>query len=151
MNYSTPEIPVLHYLLELAQTHVHWVSDAIQPSHPITAFSCPQSFPLSGSFPVNQIFTSGSQSVGASASASGLPTNIQGWFPLELTGLISLLSKELSRVFSSTIWKHQFFLVLSLFYGPSLISLHDYWKNDSFDYKKLFWQSDVCVLICCLP
>ena len=111
MNYSTPEIPVLHYLLELAQTHVHWVSDAIQPSHPVTVFfSCPQFFLLSGSFSVNQLFASGSQNVGASALASGLPMNIQGWFPLELTGLISLQSKGLSRVFSNTtVQKHQFF------------------------------------------
>ena len=64
--------------------------------------SCPQSFPASGSFPVNQLFTSGGQSIGASASALVLPMNIQGWFLLRLTGLISLLSKELSRVFSNT-------------------------------------------------
>ena len=65
-------------------------------------FSCPQSFPASGSFPLNQLFASGGQSIGASAAASILPANIQGWFPLGLTGLISLLSKEISRVFSST-------------------------------------------------
>ena len=71
---------------------------------------CPQSFPASGSFPVHQLFVSGSQRFGASASVSVLPMNIQGWFPLRLTGLISLQSKGLSRVFSSTtIWKHQFF------------------------------------------
>ena len=61
-----------------------------------------QSFPASGSFPVSHVFASGGQSIGASASASVLPMNIQGWFPLGLTGLISLLSKGLSRVFSST-------------------------------------------------
>ena len=73
-------------------------------------FSCCQSFPVSGSFPVSQLFTSGSQRIGALASASVLPINIQGWFPLRLTGLISLLSKGLSRVFfSTTVWKHQFF------------------------------------------
>ena len=72
--------------------------------------SCLQSFPASGSFPVSQLFTPGGQSIGASASASVLPVNIQSWFPLGLTGLISLLSKGLSRVFSSTtIQKHQFF------------------------------------------
>ena len=70
--------------------------------------SCPQSFPASGSFPVSQTFASGGQSIGASASV--LPMNSQGWFPLGLTGLISLLSKGLSRVFfSTTIRKHQFF------------------------------------------
>ena len=70
--------------------------------------SCPQSFPASGSFPVSQLFISGGQSIGASASV--LPMNIQGQFPLELNGLISLLSKGLSRVFfTTTVWKHQFF------------------------------------------
>ena len=70
--------------------------------------SCPQSFPASGSFPVSQFFTSGSQSIGASASV--LPMNIRDWFPLRLTGWISLQSKRFSRVFSSTtVWKHQFF------------------------------------------
>ena len=70
--------------------------------------SCPQSFPVSGSFTICQLFTSGGWSIGASASA--LPMRIQGWFPLGLTGLISLLSKGLLRVFFSTrIWKHQFF------------------------------------------
>ena len=72
--------------------------------------SCPQSFPASESFPVNWLFTSSSQSVGALASASVFAMNIQGWFPLGLTGLISLHSRGLSRVFSSTtVWKHQFF------------------------------------------
>ena len=71
--------------------------------------SCPQSFPGTKSFPMSQPFPSGGQRIGASASASVLPMNIQGWFPLGLTGIISLLSKRLSKVFSSTtIWKHQF-------------------------------------------
>ena len=72
--------------------------------------SCPQSFPASGSFKMSQFFASDGQSIGVSASASVLPINIQGWFPLGLTGWISLLSKGLSRVFSNTtVWKHQFF------------------------------------------
>ena len=73
--------------------------------------SHPQSFPASGSFPVSQLLASGSQSIGASASGSVLPMNVQGWFPLGLTCLtFLLLFKGLSRVFSiSTIWKHQFF------------------------------------------
>ena len=72
--------------------------------------SCLQSFPASGSFPRSQFFTSGDQSIGASASASVLPMNIQDWFPLEWTDLISLQSKGLSRVFSNTtVQKHQFF------------------------------------------
>jgi len=72
--------------------------------------SCPQSFPASGSFPRSRLFSSGGQSIGASASASVLPMNIQGWFPLGLSGLIFLQSTGLSRVFSSTtVRKHQFF------------------------------------------
>ena len=72
--------------------------------------SCLQSFPASGSFPVSQLFTSGGHSIGASALASVLPMNIQDWFPLGLTGWISLQSKGLSRVFSNTtVQKHQFF------------------------------------------
>ena len=86
-------------------------------------------------------FTSGGQSIGASASV--LPVNSQSWFPLGLTGLISLLSKGLSRVFFSTIIrKHQLFNAqLSLW--STLISLHDYWKHRSFDYIDLSWQRDV--------
>ena len=73
-----------------------------------SSVSCLQSFPASRSFPMSQLFTLGGQSIGASASV--LPMNVQGWFPLGLTTLISLLSKGLSRVFSSTtVWKHQFF------------------------------------------
>ena len=72
--------------------------------------SCPQSFPVSGSFPMSRLFASGNQSIGASASASVFPMNIHGWFPLGLTGWISFLSKGLSRGFSiTTIQKHQFF------------------------------------------
>ena len=71
---------------------------------------CPQSFPASGSFPMSYLFVSGGQTIRTSASASALPMSIQGWFPLGLTGLISLLSKGLSGVFSSTtVQKHQFF------------------------------------------
>ena len=111
MDCSMPGFPVLHYLPELAQTHVHCVSDAIQPSHPVTPFSsCPQSFPASGSFPMSWLFASGGQSIGASTSASVLLMNIRDWFPLGLTGWISLQSKGLSRVFSNTtVQKHQFF------------------------------------------
>ena len=86
-----------------------WCSPAISSS--VVPFSsCPQSFPASGYFLMSPLFTSGGQSTRASASASVLPMNIQGWFPLELTGLISLLSKGLLRVFSSTtVQKHQLF------------------------------------------
>ena len=106
--------------------------------HPTILFSvvpfssCPQSFPASGAFPVSQLFTGG-QSIGALALASVLPMTIQGWFPLGLTGWISLLSKGLSRVFSNTKVQSINSLALSLLFGPTLTSVHDYWKNHSFD------------------
>ena len=95
--------------------------------------SCLQSFPASGSFPMSQFFASGDQSIGVSPSVSVLPMNIQDWFPLGWTGWISLQSKGISRVFSNTtVQKHQFFSVqLSL--CPNLTSIHDYWKNHSFN------------------
>ena len=87
----------------------------------------PSIFPSIRVFPMNWLFASGAQSMGASASV--LPMNIQGWFPLGLSGLISLQSRGISRVFSrTTIWKYQFF-VLNLLYGPTLTSVYDYWKN----------------------
>ena len=92
--YSTPGFPVLHYRLEFAQTHFRWVNDAIQLSHPLS----PSTLALSlsqhqGLFNV-LAFESGGQSIGASASASVLPLNIEGCFPLGWTGLISLKSKD---------------------------------------------------------
>ena len=95
--------------------------------------SCLQSFPASGSFPVSQLFASGGQSIGVSASASVLPMNIQGWYPLRLTGLISLQAKGLSRVFSSTtLWKHQFFGAQLSFWSNSHIHI---WPLE----KPLLW------------
>ena len=91
-------------------------------SFSVTLFSCPQSFPASGSFPMSWLFTSGSQSIGSSASASVLSRNIQCWFPLGLTSLISLLSRELSGVFSrTTVQKHQFFGVHPSLWSNSYI------------------------------
>ena len=88
--------------------------ESVMPSNHLTLcrplLLCLQSFPTSGSFPVSQLFASGGQSIGVSASALVLPMNIQDWFPLGLTSLISFLSKGLSRVFSNTtVQKHQFF------------------------------------------
>ena len=86
-----------------------WCHPAISSSV-ISFSSCPQSFPASGSFPMSRIFASCAQSIGASASASVLPMNIQDWYPLGWIGWISLQSKGLSRVFSNTtVQKHQFF------------------------------------------
>ena len=112
MHCSTSAFPVHHHLSELTQTHAHWVSDAIQPSHPLSSPS-PPAFNLSqpqGLFKMSQFFASGGQSIGVSASTSVLPMNIQGWFPLGWTGWISLQFEGHSRVFSNTtVQKHQFF------------------------------------------
>ena len=104
--------PVHHQLPELTQTHGHRVSDAIQPSHPMLS-SSPPALNLSqhqGLFQWVSFLHKVAPNIGVSASASVLPMNIQDWFPLGLTGLISLQSKGLSRVFSNTtVQKHQFF------------------------------------------
>jgi len=111
VDCSMPAFLVLRYLLEFAQIHVHWVgmpSNHLIPCCPFS--SCPQSFPTSGPFPMSRVFVSDGHSIGLSASASVLAMNIQGWSPLGLTDLMSLQSKGLSRVFSSTTFvKHQFF------------------------------------------
>ena len=97
-------------------------------------FSCPQHFPALESFPMSQLFTWDGQSIGASVSASVLPVNDQGWFPLGLINLSSLLSKGLSSVFpSTTIWKLQYFSSQPFLYGPTLTSIHNYRKNNSFN------------------
>ena len=95
--------------------------------------SCLQSFPALGSFQMSQFFTLGSQSIGVSASTSVLPMNIQDWFPLGLTGWISLLSKRLSRAFSNTQFKSISSWALNFLYSPTLTSIYDYWKNHNFD------------------
>ena len=106
--------------------------------HPTISFSVIpffhlQSFPESGSFQMNQLFTSGGWSVGVSASTSVLPMNTQDWSPLGWTGWISLQSKGLSRVFSNTtVQKHQFFGIQPSFWSNPHI-VHDYWKNHSLD------------------
>ena len=111
MGCSTPGLPVHHQILKFTQTHVHWVDDAIQPlsSFVVWISSCLQSFPASGSFQRSQFFVSGGQAIRVSASASVLPMNIEDWFPLGWTGLITSQSKGLSGVFSNTtVQKHQF-------------------------------------------
>ena len=122
----------------------------------VTPFSCLQSFPTLGFFQMSRLFTSDGQSIGASASASVLPMNIQGWFPLGLTGLITLLSKGLSRVFSSTtVQKHQFFS--AQFYGPNLnipfksgYIVSSYWSPpsalESHAHTFSWWMLSLCIL-----
>ena len=111
MNCCTPGLPVHHQLPEFTQTHVHQVSDAIQPSHPLSSPSPPAPNPSQHqSFPVSRLFAWGGQSTRVSALASFLPKKSQGWSPSERTGWISLQSKGLSRAFSNTtVQKHQFF------------------------------------------
>ena len=132
MDCSMPGFPVLYHLLEFVQMHVHWVGDAT--NHlihccPLSSFL--QSFPESGFFLTTRLFISGGQSIGASASAAFLPMNIEDWCPSGLTGLISLQSKKLSRVFSNTaVQKHQFFNAQpSLWFNSHIHTSH------TFDYR----------------
>ena len=146
MKGSTPGFPVLHHLLELAQTHVHWVGDAIQPSHPLLSHLClllPPSI-----FPSIRVFSNVSAclirwpkywsfSISLSNEYSGLISFSMDWFDL-------LAGQGLSRVFSNTtVQKHQFFSTQASLWSNSHI-VHDYWKNHSFDHVDLCQQSDVC-------
>ena len=112
MNHSMPGLPVHHQPPEFTQTHVQWVGDAIQPSHPLSSPS-PPAFNLSqhqGLFQWVSSWHQVAKVIGVSAPTSVLPVNTQDWSPLEWTGCISLQSKGLSRVFSNTtVQKHQFF------------------------------------------
>ena len=104
MDCRMPGFPVHHQLPELAQIHDHRVGDTIQSSHP---FSCLQSFPASGSFLVNQFFTSGGLSIGVSVSASVIPVNIQDWFPLRLVGVLQHHSSKASILHCSAFFMVQ--------------------------------------------
>ena len=132
--------PCLYQLPEFTQTHIHWVGDAIQPSHPL---SSPPAFNLSQHQSLFQ-WVNSSHQVTKVLELQLQHQSFQWIFSVDFlwTGLI-LLCKGLSRVFSSiTIQKHRFF-ILSLLYGPTLISIYDYWKNHSFDYIELSRQNDV--------
>ena len=120
----------------LSQWYHLTISFSINP-----VFSCPQSFPASESFPMSQLFTSGGQNIGASASAPVFPINIQGWFLLRLTGL-TLLSNASQEPSPGPQFKSNS-SVLSLLYGPTFTSVHDYWKNHSFDYMVICPQRNV--------
>ena len=127
-----------------------WCHPTISSS--VTPFSsCPQSFPSLGSFQISRLFASGGQSIGASASV--LSMNTKGWFPLELRVLISLHPRDSQESSSASQLESISSLVLSLLYGPTLTSIHDYWKNHSFDYPFIIvavQQWCLCFLICCL-
>ena len=113
--------------------------------------SCLQSFPASGSFPMSRFFASGGQRIGASASASVLPMNIQDWFPLGLISLTSLISKELSRVLSSTIvQKHQFFSAQSFLHSKSHIHTWPLEKSELWRQGPLSTKWYFCFLLGCL-
>ena len=133
MDCSIQCFPVLHFLPEFPQTHIHWVSDAIQPSHPLSPTS-PSALSLSHIRVFSKESALGIRwpKFWSFSFRSVLSVNIQGWFPLGLTGVI-LLSRELSRVFSSITVQRHHSSELSLLYGPTLTSVHDYWKNYSFD------------------
>ena len=114
----------------------HISIESVMPSNYLILYRplllLPSIFPSIRVFSNESVLSIGGQSIGVSASASVLPMNIQDWFPLGCTGWISLQSKGLSRVFSNTtVQKHQFFS--TQLYSPTFTSIHDYWKNHSFD------------------
>ena len=123
-------------LLKLMSIESVMPSNYLILCHPLLL---PSIFPSIRSFLMSQFFPSGGQSTGVSASASVLPMNIQDWFPLGWTGWISLQPKGLSRVFSNTTFKSLNSSMLSFLYGPTLTSIHDYWKKHTFNYTDLFW------------
>ena len=144
VNCSTPGLPVHHQLLEFTQTYVHrqWCHPTISSS--VIRFSCPHSLPASRSFPVSRLLTSGGQSIGASASV--LPMNIHSWFPLGWTGLISLLSKGHSKIFSSTrIQRHQFFGAQPSLWSNSHIHIWLLGKNIALLYRPLSAKWYICL------
>ena len=124
-----------------------WCHPAITSS--VVSFSsCPQSFPASESFSINQFFPSGGQSIRASALI--LPMNIQSWFLLRLTGLIPCCPKNSQESSPAPQFESIHSLVLSLHYGPALTSIRDYWKNHSFDSKDFVSKVMFLPLINCL-
>ena len=140
---ASPSFTISQSLLKLKVQLLSSMSiESVMPSNHLI-LCCPlllppSIFPSIGVFPMSQSFTSGGKNIGASASASILPMNIQGWFPLELIGLVSLLSKALSRVFSSTtVWKHLFFGTLSSLWSNSHICI---WLLE----KPQLWLRDLC-------
>ena len=137
MYCNTLDFPVPCYLPEFDQVHVHWINVANHFILYCPLLFLPSIFPSIGVFPNEFVLCITWPKYWISGSTSVLPKSIQGWFPLRLTGLISMLSKGLSRVFSSnTVWKHQFFGSLPS-YCPALTSIHDYWKDHNVDYIDL--------------
>ena len=134
MNRSTPGLPVHHQLPESTQTHVHWVSDAIQPSilcRPLLLL--PSIFPSNRSFQMSQLFASNGQSIGVSASTSVLPVNIQDWFPLGWTSWSPCSPRDSQESSPTPQFKSINSSALSFLYSATLTSIHDYWKNHNLD------------------
>ena len=135
MECSMLGFPVLHYLPRVCSNACplsQWCYPTISSS--VVPFSsCLQSFPASRSFLIGWLFASGGQSIGASASASVLLMNIQGWFPLGLTGLIPCSPRDPEESSPASQFKLTNSLALSFLSGPVLTSIHGYWKNHSFD------------------
>ena len=125
LQHSRLPCPSLSLRAYSSSCPLSWWSHSTISSSVIPFSSYLRSFPASGSFLISRLFASSGQSIGASASASVLPMNIQGWFPLGLTGLISLLSKGLSRVFSNTSLKASVLQCSAFLYGSNLISIHN--------------------------
>ena len=137
--FATPWIAARQASLSITncqstQTHVRWVGDAIQPSHPVVPFSsCPQSFPVSGSFQMSQFFESVGQSIWVSASTSVPPMNPQDWSPLGWTGWSPCSPGDSQESSPTPQFKSINSSVLIFLYSPTLTSIHDHWKNHSLD------------------
>ena len=151
-DWSAPGFPVLHYLPEFIQIHDHWVGDPTNHlilCHPLLFF--PSIFPSIRDFSSESALCIRGQSSGVPASASVLPINIQDWFAFRLTGLISLLSKGLSRVFSNTtVQKYQFFSTQPSLWSNSHIHTWLLEKPQLWLYGPLLAKRCLCFLICCL-
>ena len=130
-----------HSLLKLMSIESVMPSSHLTLCHPLLLL--PSIFPTIRAISISQLFATGGQSIGVSASTSVLPMNTQDWAPLGWTGWISLQSKGLSRVFSNTTSKSINSPVLSFLYSPTLTSIHDHWTNHSLDQMDLCWQRNV--------
>ena len=133
MDCSTPGFPVLHHLPKLAQTHVHWVSDAIQPSHPLLSLFLLPSIFLSIRVFQWVGFLHQVAKLGASVAASVLPMNTLSWFPMDWLVWSFAVQGTLKNLLQNHNSKASIPLALSLLYGPNLTSIHNYWKNNSFN------------------
>ena len=132
MDSSMSGFPACHQLPELTQTHVHRIGDSIQPSHPLSS-PFPPTFNLSQNQSLFKWVSSLHEVAKVSASASLLPVNIQDWFPLGLTGWISLHPRDSQESSPTPQFKSMNSSVLSFLYSPTFTSIHDYWKNHSLD------------------